>query len=95
MDHFYDETVAEVSTPVVTPVASIIEPQEQKLEMAPPAPPPAVDNTLDNLIDDEGLFIYKNFNALYKRPFSVIVTVTVFDAVFTGSNLSRRKFFYI
>ena len=56
MDHFYDETVAEVSTPVVTPVASIIEPIEQKVEMAPPPPPPPpADNTLDNLIDDEGL----------------------------------------
>ena len=55
MDHFYDETVAEVSTPVVTPVASIIEPTEPKIEMAPPPPPPPViDNTLDNLVDDEG-----------------------------------------
>ena len=64
MDHFYDETVAEVSTPAVTPVPSIIEPIEQKVEMAPPPPPPPVaDNTLDNLIDDEGpvitIFIYK------------------------------------
>ena len=57
MDHFYDETVAEVSTPVVTPVASIIEPIEQKVEMAPPPPPPVADNTLDNLIDDEGRFM--------------------------------------
>ena len=58
MDHFYDETVAEVSTPVVTPVASIIEPIEQKVEMAPPPPPPPLaDNTLDNLIDDEGVVI--------------------------------------
>ena len=52
MDHFYDETVAEVSTPAVTPAASIIEPIEQKIDMAPP--PPVADNTLDNLIDDEG-----------------------------------------
>ena len=57
MDHFYDETVAEVSTPVVTPAASIIEPIEQKVEMAPPPPPPVADNTLDNLIDDEGRFM--------------------------------------
>ena len=61
MDHFYDETVAEVSTPVVTPVASIIEPTEPKIEMAPPPPPPPViDNTLDNLVDDEGKFINNN-----------------------------------
>ena len=59
MDHFYDETVAEVSTPAVTPVPSIIEPIEQKVEMAPPPPPPVADNTLDNLLDDEGPVINK------------------------------------
>lgn len=59
MEHFYDETVAEVSTPVVTPVASIIEPIEQKVEMIPPPPPPpVVDNTLDNIIDDEDTSSY-------------------------------------